>query len=385
MVTISQHMKESLNIMARENAMAIAFLIHLALAGFLYIVINDMLVHHTYSDIYILLSFSILIIAGSVSIFIMVFVGSFVDTYTRKKRRTLRGHLSRVVARTPYAIVAFLFLWIFSFGAPLLFMFAVKDVFDPVCLFSFLYYFVIWVALAKTFFSPYLVMLGDNIGASLRESWKNTSQVTIELSAITGMLGSVAYASFVMAIFEDTEVYVDIVLLISSSLIMVYLYILIGHMAMSQRYVPQKPGQSTAYRYGQMPYAPPTVLIVGFTVEEVYAIRRSGVPATSLAEWARNASLYDISSRPTVYEGDSTWSQSRIVIFSGVPEADRSLLISRIRNSVGPNVVFTTITPVNSSYTLDSFLANFIGVPPSSSGDKDAEKESGEDEGEGES
>ena len=382
MNSLSDKMKQSMDIMARERGMGIAFAVQFILSLFLYFVMSsvytgevpDYMQPLLSDDFYPLFSFSILLVAGAVSIFIMTLTGSITDTYSRKKRRKMGSHLSRAVYRTPYAVVAFLFPWIFTFGISFLFFLMFREPFNEVCIFTAIYYFIIWIVLAKTFFTPYFIVRGKSIGDALKESWKVSSSKTIELSIITGVLSIFAYLSFLLTFAPDTEFYTAIIFLIAYSLIMVYMYVLIGYMAFSGTDSPVIQNVPAA---GYMPVSPPTptVLLAGFTPEEVYEIRKKGVPATSMAEWARNASLYDVSNRPSVYEGDSTWYPKKVAIFSGVAESDRSMLIYRIQKAVSSNIIFTSLTPLNSGYTLDSFLMNFVGAVSSDSSPKEEKKE----------
>ncbi len=385
MAKLSEEMKKSLDSMAREKGMAAVFLLQLFLTSLIYRIMSILLSEQELGELYPvdegmygLFSFSILILLGTISIFLMILAGSLTYSNLTHKNKNMGAHILFSVSKMPYATVAFLFPWIFSFGVPILFLFVYGSDYEEICIFTAVYYFIVWIILAKTFFTPYLIIKGRGILDSLKESWTATSHITMEIAVSSGALVFLAYLAILMASMPGSGIYAAGILLIASALIMTYVYAMLAHMFFSG-FMENSAIQSiyTAGNYAQNSpvnlQSTPSVLLVGFSEDEVSEIRRKGVPASALAPWARNASLYDISSRPLIYDGDSSWYTRSVCIFAGVTEMARTLLIERIRDVVRRDIIFTSLTPMNSGYTLDYLLHNFL--PPDSGELKRDEKE----------
>ncbi len=370
MAVTAENLKGSMNVMTGEKGIGLVFVFQLVVAIFLYYVAGIIGWNGTYyfhsgggaiqEDMYPLFSLSFIVLMGVISIFIILFTGSMVQSSLNGERKSIGYHFSRSIHRLPYGTVSFLFPWMFTLGIPIILMLAFRKA-DDVCFFIMMYYIVVWLLLAKLFFSPYLILQGKNINKSVTMSWDMTSGVVAELGIITGIFSMAAYISFFIALSLKDDPSVAIIFLAIFALLMTYTYVFIAHMYFVGSRTSRKafsPGVLSASSPFVAPY--PSVLLLGFTEEEVKKIRKKGIPATALATWARRATLFDIISRPPVYEGDCTWYPRKVAVFSGVSPGDMVLLMDRMKSAIGEDIIFTSITPLNSGYVLDGFLDTTI-------------------------
>lgn len=303
---------------------------------------------------YLLLIFTFLILIFLFSIYLSICIIIF--TYdSLKGRPSLEEALKKALKRFSQGLAAS-FLYALAVIAPISLIFLA--LLSPLCCFAVLIIPILCIYLAiRLLFYIYPISI-FNIGAieGLKESWEVTRGKALETFLLLLLIGLISLpVGIAQSAIPHRYFFLAFPLIFVSAIINIWAIsvMTVSYLQLAGKYgiwgliEEQKPVQHTVLRT--------SILLVGFSPEEVEALKELPLPAYSISVDALYVPLKDILKNPEIYRGDGGWNRKKIVIIHGADSNAIETIIGNI-NERCRGVVFTTTTETSLEWTLKYLL-----------------------------